>query len=107
MFFLLKQLLFGILRTAAKHIMTVTKGLEIGVFNKSSQIILTLSTKLAHPWFSKCGLQMGRNEHPWALVRNADSQATPRPSDSDSLGGGAQQSVFKQALQKILTTVPV
>lgn len=87
--------------------MTVTKGLEIGVFNKSSQIILTLSTKLAHPWFSKCGLQMGRNEHPWALVRNADSQATPRPSDSASLGSGAQQSVFKQALQKILTTVQV
>ena len=107
MFFLLKQLLFGILWTAAKHIMTVTKGLEIGVFNKSSQIILTLSTKLAHPWFSKCGLQMGRNEHPWALVRNADSQATPRPSDSASLGSGAQQSVFKQALQKILTTVQV
>lgn len=88
--------------------MTVTKGLEIGVFNESSQIILMLfMDELAHPWFSKYGLQMGRNENPGALVRNADSQATPRSSDSDSLGGGAQQTAFKQALQKILTTIEV
>ena len=96
MSFLLKQLLFGILLTAAKHIMTVTKGLEIGIFNKSPQIILMLSTKLANPMVLKVysAFRLAAMSIPWALVRNVDSQATPRPSDSDPLGGVAQKPVF-------------
>lgn len=46
---LLKHLSSGILLIAAKHIMTVTKDLETGIFNKIPQITLMLSTNLSNP----------------------------------------------------------
>lgn len=65
MFFLLKQLLFGILWTAAKEIMTVTKGLEIGVFNESSQIILMLFHQASSSMVLKVWSSDGQKWESW------------------------------------------
>lgn len=68
------------------------KGPRNWCFNESSQIILMLFHQASSSMVLKAWSSDEQNENPGALVRNADSQATPRSSDSDSLGGGAQQS---------------
>lgn len=52
--------------------------------------------------FSKSSPQASSMGIMWECVRHADSQAPPRSHWIPSSGGGARQSVFLQALQKML-----
>ena len=73
---MLKQLMSGILLIAAKHITTLTKGLEMGIFNQSSQTILMLSTNLANPELLNVWSRDGQQ---WASPGNLLEKQILRP----------------------------
>lgn len=53
----------------------------------SADCEVTWPLLLYKQWFFKCNPHISSST--WELVRDADSQAPPRPTESESLGGGS------------------